>query len=507
MDGGVNADGIIRVIPELVVQRAPVYGGIQAQGHIAHLKGVNGALHNLQIRVQGTHIEGRGHLAHTAAHLGLGLHTRKDRGLPIALGLRPLAHHLIEGEGSPGLQNVAVNGLTGQNQVVGTVIVPSVLCLRMGQHILEQIRLQGGLGVLRHQNLVLHLQAAALRQRVQLQLNLLRNEAIAQRLLGGHIGLLVQNGVHRLGAILLKYLCEIQSLRLHLVISNGDGAQVSGPVGLQNPVIQSVRIQVTAGNTRLNAHNLAVLHIEGALSGQDCNLTLLGIFLRLPVGAVRQGIFGEIRLCALHGDGGLGQSALNPGAQLIHRLPDIGGVQAEIIRYVNGVGGEGCGGTGLGPLEHVPVPAVFISSLGHRLGIQAGPRILRGEHQRPVLQLNSQALGIEGTGLIRNRPGRLLLGHALQIHIQSIDIFENQAVVPGVHIEEHPGSGQNHNQESSQHNEQLLFPAAGALRLLVLVIPGHAAEFLLQPLPLHGGTALTRLLEFSFLYSNLSNLP
>ena len=65
------------------------------------------------------------------------------------------------------------------------------------QHIPEQVRLQRFLRVLRNQNLEGHPQLLTRLGAVQLLLYLLHHEAVAQGLLGGHIGGLVQHRVHR----------------------------------------------------------------------------------------------------------------------------------------------------------------------------------------------------------------------------------------------------------------------------------------------------------------------
>ena len=357
------------------------------------------------------------------------------------------------------------------------------------QHIPEQVRLQRFLRVLRNQNLEGHPQLLTRLGAVQLLLYLLHHEAVAQGLLGGHIGGLVQHRVHRGQAIFLEHLLEVELLRECLIIGDGNGRQVPLREGLQNPVLQGLGVQVTAGLATAKNQRLAVFRDDGGL--------LLSGF---PL------IATQVRALPLHLGSGLGQGAFQVRTQLIDRILNIALIQGQKICRLHGVGAEGSLRPGARPVKHVAVPPVLVRSLSHRLGVQPDLGIFRGQHQVPVLQVNHQGLSIQALGLGLQGLGGLFLGHAAQIEVQGIYIVENKAVVPGIAPQEEAQAQHHHSQHSGHRNgcnfQPLFSPRLRLLRPGGLPVRpassrlGHTLKIRLQPRPLLGGAA-TRLCKLT----------
>ena len=151
IDGSLHLDGIGAVVPELVVQGAPVDRGVHAEGNVIHDEHVGRPLRGLEVRLENGIVNAGSHLADAAADLGSG-HAAAgiDQRFPVALFLGPLTYHPVEGELLSGENDRAVQGRAGQSQVVGTVIGGSVIRMGLSQHVLEQAFAQGlrvGLGL------------------------------------------------------------------------------------------------------------------------------------------------------------------------------------------------------------------------------------------------------------------------------------------------------------------------------------------------------------------------
>ena len=131
--GGDHNGRLIGVL-ELEVRSAPVDRGVAALGYIAHQVHMGLPLHDLKVGQERAIIDGGSHLADAAANLGFaGTAVGVNDALLIALLRRAFAHGLVEGEDLAGLKHRAVDLLTGQDQVGGTVCIGGVGAVIRGQ--------------------------------------------------------------------------------------------------------------------------------------------------------------------------------------------------------------------------------------------------------------------------------------------------------------------------------------------------------------------------------------
>ena len=143
---GDDLDGIVGAVLELEVQAVAVNGGVHAGGQVTHVVFMLGALHRLQIGLEGGGVDGGGQLTHAAgpgggggaAHIGAGLQVAARLGIGSAQG--------VIGKYFAGQQNGAVDPLAGQVHIMDAVGVAGGTGRGLAQHIGEQIRLQLGGG-------------------------------------------------------------------------------------------------------------------------------------------------------------------------------------------------------------------------------------------------------------------------------------------------------------------------------------------------------------------------
>ncbi len=141
---GIHPDGIIGIVAEFEVDIAPIHRGITAHGYIGHQELMGLPLHYLQIGLQSRQIDGRSHLAHAAAQLLDGLAADIDTGLKIALGLSSLAHQAVIAEHIAGLQNGAIDGLTGLGNVdIAVIVGAGQLAVHRSQQVREELAGKG----------------------------------------------------------------------------------------------------------------------------------------------------------------------------------------------------------------------------------------------------------------------------------------------------------------------------------------------------------------------------
>ena len=194
-------------------------------------------------------------------------------------------------------------------------------------------------------------------------------------------------------AIFLEHLLEVELLRECLIIGDGNGRQVPLREGLQNPVLQGLGVQVTAGLATAKNQRLAVFRDDGSL--------LLSGF---PL------IATQIWALPLHLGGGLGQGAFQVRTQLIDRILNIALIQGQKICRLHGVGAEGSLRPGARPVKHVAVPPVLVRSLSHRLGVQPDLGIFRGAAPGPGPAGESPGTVHTGFGPGSPGPGRPVPG-------------------------------------------------------------------------------------------------
>ena len=395
----------------------------------------------LQVQEQGAVVDGRGHLAHAAAQLGLaGAAGDEDRGREITLGGGPLADDIIEGENLAGVENRAVDGLAGQIQVVGSVGVDGVfrghLVEGCAEHLAGEIQL-GDLGLD-----VLHLNdhGAAGLGGGQLLLGGLQVEAVARDLLGNGVGLLVIFGILHLGAVLLIVRRQIHQFTGGLLVVPGQGREVGVHKGVVHGLVEPFGIQLAVGVADLDRDGPGGL-IDIDLRGGEGGLHLLGQLVDAVADVV--------------------------GVQVQHRLQvDVALVAAaaEVVEHR----GEG----------------VAAAAVGHGLGdglvgVQRHVGLVRRKGQGAVRQLDVQrgrgvgrghGVGHGGHGFLTGHAADVDPGHK-DVGVDGVAALEHQAVA------EEDDNGQQHQRaaDNGGHDSAGDAPADGfLLRLLRRHSPGIA---------------------------------
>ena len=402
MDGGLDLDGVGAVVPELVVQRSPVNRGVHAEGHVIHQEHMGRALRRLQIRLENGIVDGRGHLADTAAHLGLGLAAAGvDQRFPVALGLGSLADGSVEGELLAREDDGSVYGLAGQLQVVSAVIVGGVIGVGLGQHVLEQAVTQGlgvhlglqrgkedlhvlaGLGSLQHRLELLTVKAeAVLAVRdlagidVKLRLHGILAEALPQGLDvhgAGHFQLIAHLGLHDF---------------LGLLRDQGQGIAVGhDPVDLLGVQLPAHRTGVDGhelGGGQL-FHRLLLLFLGGLLALR--RLHLLGRVLKLHGRlSVLAGVLG-------HEFFDLGAERILAEHQIIPRIQHVA-VRVRVLPALAGI---------------------QIGSQLNKIQMNVADRVGQGQNQRFLGGLAALQLG-------RQRQHQILADHHIQLGETALQI-------------------------------------------------------------------------------------
>ena len=146
---GLDTDGMFGVVAETEIQGSPVDGGIHAQGKVIGGEHMLFPFDDMQVGIQGAVVQGGGYLADAAAQLIHGLTVGIGASLLVSLFCGPFAQNFVEGEGLAGLDNIVVDGLAGQDQVVGPGRIQIVNGIAGSQNILKQGVLQIFPGVLR----------------------------------------------------------------------------------------------------------------------------------------------------------------------------------------------------------------------------------------------------------------------------------------------------------------------------------------------------------------------
>ena len=386
----------------------------------------------LQVQEQRAVVDARRHLTHAAAQLfRAGAAGHIDRGREIALGCGPLADDIIEGEDLAGVQNRAVDGLTGQAEVVGSVGVGYVrgghLVQRRAEHLAGEVQL-------RHFRLdVLHLNhhRAAGSGGGELLVGLLQVKAVAGHFFGDGVGLLVILGVLHLGAVLLVIRRQVHQLAGRLLILPGQGGEVGVHKGVVHRLIEPVGVQLPVRIAHLHGDGAGSL-VEGDLRRRRLLLYFLG--------------------------------------QLVNHIADVLGVQIQNRLQIDVMLRAAAGEVVQHCREGIAGAAVSHGLGDGLIGIQGHVGLIRREGQRPVRQLDVEGgRGIRGSHGVRHRAGGLLRSHAADVDagdedigVDGVSALEDEAVAEEDHCRQHhQGAGNNARQQAAGHSA--LFPGLGRL--------------------------------------------
>ena len=428
---GIHADGIIRIVLELKVQRTPVDGGVHSGGNIVDQVTVFGTLHDLQISQHGCVVDGGSNLADAAAHTVFGGFAHIDGSALVTLFLSTLTHDPVEGESLAGTDDGAVDGIGSQSQVVGTVGIVNMVGVHLSQNILEQVFFQLRLGDLSRQEAAGELQLFAGLYLCQQLCQCLQFKAITQDLRGHNVGFFVQNGINRFHKIVCEQLLQIHCIGLHHGVFAVDGAKIVCCIGIQDLLHQCFGVQMAVGGTHGEGHH------------DMCHVFVFHGFFIYPI---------QSRNFALQMDLSLGEHAFSTLGQLFHHLTDVVSVDGEVVQDLQLVGGQRCGSLCLGPFPAVAGTAVGECIFHQPVQIHGNLRITGTEDQRGIRQFHGQILfcivlfhqrGQNFTGLLG--------GHAAQIYIKSINIAVDQTVILGhIHVPVNADAGCDH--QHSGHN-------------------------------------------------------
>ena len=144
-DGGIDAQGMIRAVDELIVETAPVDRCIHTELDIGDGEHMRRALRDLEIGVEAGGINCGRDLTDASASLCLALAAGlvDDSGL-IALLRRALADDLVERELIARIQDGAVDGLAGQLQILCAACLRGMRAVAGAEHVGEVFFFQIG---------------------------------------------------------------------------------------------------------------------------------------------------------------------------------------------------------------------------------------------------------------------------------------------------------------------------------------------------------------------------
>ena len=447
---GVNANGVIGGVGELEVHiAAPIDGGVHTQRHIVHGVHMLQPLHNVQIGQQGRMVDGGSHLTDAAAYLRRGRAIDESDGCLIALGRRPLTDNIIKREHIAGVQNGAVDGLTGQVQIGGTAGIVGVRRVGRAQHVMEQGLFQLGPGDLRLHRRQGDGQIGALLGHILLLLGRSQIEAVALYLIDNFLFVLVVIGVGHVGAHLF-----IESVQIHLGIAGFlvavlQGREIVVHISGHDGVIEAVGVQAS----------LAGAHMDDDLRGDGLRdgLTFCAALRGLRHLGLHHFIGGILPLRLDFGGGGIdgGTDILLvnvQGAAHVHRVQNLRGGGERLFQR----------------LENTAVAAVVPGSFHGLVHVHANLGIGGGKGQGAIRQRHRQRLGAVGGihGLLDGSLG-LFAAHTAYIHTGHTDAGQN--IAAAVDHQSIAQTAQNHqsHQRGSRNGSNLSLVAAlllGGLR-------------------------------------------
>ena len=379
-----------------------------------------GALHDLKICVHGAVVQGGSNLTHAAAQFVLGLTGYVDDGLLIALGCGTLANDVVEGEHVAGLQNGAVNGFTGQFQILRTLVGTGVAGAGGCQRITEQKFLQGSGGHFGRNCAEGETQHVACGGHSQLRVGLQQRNGGSQTPgFGFHLaGVHVVHGVDGIEGILVIEVVQLHGGGIdHVVLKLNVGVVVVDESTV-NQIVQFLFVNGTAGRT-------------------DVHLN------------------GEVGL--VNGDLGFHQLGGYLGGGFADQIADIIRIHLQGRGNVDVIGAAfgGVDGTGNGKGIRA-FAAVGVGFLHRKVSVHKDGVLLGSEGQHLIGQDHVDALLLGFGELLVDGGGGFCLGHAAYVDARHVDVGQNLVVVHVLHgVDADAGHGSHHQcQKHDQHDQR-----------------------------------------------------